>query len=170
MPRQSRRIKQRPPSGPSRSGVRRFLRDTFTFAVTVAFLLSVRTLTAPVIGSATYVASDQAPVTADMPFFIPSVASEMRISVPIEVAPLHPYVFSVQVDDCIERLIVNGQRVIPERHQAFCSPHDKTRINLGRWLVPGANTLVMEVSDIGVTGGLDIGVSPIDPLMFFITI
>ena len=170
MPRLSRRTNQRLPVKAQKPDVRRFLRDTFTFIVTVALLLTMRSLTMPVLGSATYTVQDKASVTTNIPFFIPSIASTMRVSVPLTLSAIHPQFFSIQVDDCIERLMINGQRVIPEQLHSFCSPHDKTHINLGKWLMPGMNTLLIELSDIGVTEGLDIGVSPVDPLMLFFMI
>ena len=164
------RKKNVPPVTSQRLRVRRFLRDTFIFVLISALLFAALSFTMPTIGPATYVASGGTPATAELPFFIPSIASTISLSVPIDLSFIHPHVFSVQVDDCLEHMTVNRQTVIPDHQKTFCSPHDKTRINLGRWLVPGRNTLAMKISDIGVTEGIAIDVSPSDPLVLFITI
>jgi hypothetical protein len=127
--------------------------DLSVFVVTVGLLLALRFQTAPVISPATFLIPGQEAETRDMPAFFNSVGDTIVALVTIDLKAFHPHVFAVQVDDCIERLAVNGVMVIPEKIEKICSPHDLTHLNLGPYLHQGKNSLSFSISDIGVTEG-----------------
>ncbi|MBP7113843.1 MAG: glycosyltransferase family 39 protein [Candidatus Peribacteraceae bacterium] len=139
--------------------------DLIIFIVTIGLLVALRFQVAPVISPATFLMPERETDTRDLPAFFDSVAETMVALVTIELKSLRPGVFAVQVDDCIERLAVNGVSVIPEQMNRLCSPHDLTRINLRPYLRTGKNSLSMSISDIGVTQGLSIQPSHTDPLL-----
>lgn len=142
--------------------------DLVIFVVTVGCLITLRFLSAPAIGPATFLVPGQEPLTKDLPAFFDSMNENIVALVTIDLRNLHPNVFAVQVDDCIERLAVNGVPVIPDHVERVCSPHDLTRLNLTSFLKPGRNTLSIAMSDIGVTQGLNIRASNTDSLLLAI--
>lgn len=144
--------------------------DLIIFVVTIGLLIALRFQVAPVISPATFLVAEREPDTRDLPAFFDSVAATMVALVTIDVKSLHPGVYAVQVDDCIEKLAVNGVPVIPDKIDRICSPHDLTRINLRPYLRPGTNSLSFSISDIGVTQGLGIQPSHTDPLLLGIWI
>lgn len=154
----------------ARPTVAEALIDLLTFVVTVGLLFALRFQAAPVISPATFIIPDRETEVRDMPAFFDSVSETMVAVFTIELKTLHPGVFAVQVDDCIERLAVNGVSVMPEKMDRLCSPHDLTRLNLRPYLRPGKNTLSMSISDVGVTQGLTIHASNTDPLLLIIWI
>lgn len=145
-----------------------FTLDTVVFLVTVALLATVRFFAAPTFGPVTFSVPGQPPMTKTLPAFFDSVAPVITASVTVDLPLVHPTVFAVQVDDCIETLLVNGHAVIPDTRAKLCSPHTLTRLNLGGLLVTGPNTFAMRISDIGVTEGLNITPSNLDPLLLTI--
>jgi len=141
------------------------LTDLLTFVVTVGLLFALRFQAAPIMSPVTFIIPDRESDVRDMPAFFDSVSETMVAVFTIELKKLHPGVFAVQVDDCIERLAVNGVSVIPEKMDRLCSPHDLTRLNLHPYLRSGINTLSISISDVGVTQGLTIHASNTDPLL-----
>lgn len=146
------------------------LMDLLTFVVTVGLLFALRFQAAPIISPATFIIPNREPEVRDMPAFFDSVSETMVAIFTIELKALHPGVFAVQVDDCIEKLAVNGVSVVPETIERLCSPHDLTHINLRPHLRPGKNTVSVSISDIGVTQGFTIHASNTDPLLLIIWI
>ncbi len=145
-----------------------FTLDTVVFLVTVALLATVRFFAAPTFGPVTFSVPGQPSMTKQLPAFFDSVGPVITASVTVDLPIIHPTVFAVQVDDCIETLLVNGHAVIPDARGRLCSPHTLTRLNLGGLLATGPNTLAMRISDIGVTEGLNITPSNLDPLLLTI--
>lgn len=146
------------------------LMDLLTFVVTVGLLFTLRFQAAPIMSPATFIIPNRESEVRDMPAFFDSVSETMVAIFTIELKALHPGVFAVQVDDCIEKLAVNGVSVLPEMMDRFCSPHDLTRINLRPYLRTGKNTVSVSISDIGVTQGFTIHASNTDPLLLVIWI
>lgn len=142
--------------------------DLLIFVVTVGFLVALRFQSSPVISPATFLVAGREPDTRSLPAFFDSVSDTMDATLTIHLNSLHPSVFAVQVDDCIEQLAVNGVSIIPETMERICSPHEVSRLTLGPYLREGENTLVMSISDIGGTGGLAIRTSNTDPLLLVI--
>ncbi len=154
----------------TRPTVAEALMDLLTFVVTVGLLCALRFQAAPVISPATFIIPGSETEAKDMPAFFDSLSETMVVTFTIELKTLHPGIFAVQVDDCIERLAVNGVSVMPEKMDRLCSPHDLTRLNLRPYLRPGVNTLSASISDVGVTQGFTIHASNTDPLLLAIWI
>lgn len=77
------------------------------------------------------------------------------------VGAVHPVLFSVTPDDCLEELAVNGQTV-PFAHP-LCLDHGGN-VWLGGRLHRGENSIEMRVKDTGGRGGASLGVSIVDPV------
>lgn len=142
--------------------------DLCLFVFTVGLLFLVKFQMSPIISSVTFSAKNQESFTHMMPSFFDSFGDVFDASLTITVPRLHTSVFAVQVDDCIDELSVNGKKVIPDQLPVLCSPHDFSRVNLGPYLHSGENQLHMRISDIGVTGGINIISSNTDPFLLFL--
>jgi hypothetical protein len=142
--------------------------DLVLFVFTTGLILILKFQIAPVVGPLTYSAEGQDPVTKEMPAFFDTIAPEFDASFTVTVPQIRVSVFAVQVDDCIESLMVNDVRVIPSVTPVLCSPHEFSRLNLGPFLRTGTNTITMRVSDTGVTGGVEFVASNTDPMLIFL--
>lgn len=138
--------------------------DFVIFLLTVGLLIVLRFQVAPTLGPVQYQAGEGEVTFGHFPVSFKSVAPTFTMQFPIVLRSIHPRVFAVQVDDCIEELTVNGLRVIPDNHPVLCSPHDLAHLDLGAYLEPGRNDVRAVISDIGVTEGMYMTVSNIDPL------
>jgi hypothetical protein len=116
----------------------------------------------PVFGPVIYQYDNAAPKTAALPLSVPTVGKKLRLHTTVQVARVHPTLFTVVPDDCLERLVVNGSEV--PVYGSICYDRGGARISLLGRLHPGVNTVDMEVVDNGGRGGLEMGVSIADPL------
>lgn len=138
--------------------------DLGIFLLTVGLLILLRFQVAPSLGPVTYQTGSDEVKSGHFPVFFDAVAPTFTMQFPIHLKSIHPRIFAVQVDDCIEELKVNGRMVIPEVHPVLCSPHGLSHLDLGPFLQRGKNDVSAVISDIGVTEGLHVTVSNIDPL------
>ena len=156
-------------SGDSPHAARAVL-DSCIFIVAIGLLLLLRYIAAPAFNPATFFVTGNEPEIRELPAFFETIADRMVVNITMHVQLIHPTVFDVQVDDCIENLVVNGMPVIPTRLKPICSPHELTRLNLAPYLRSGENFLSMVITDSGVTGGISLRVSNTDPFLLFIWI
>ena len=144
---------------------RTMLTDTILFAVSIAILLVFRGAISPVIHDVTLQLTDTRFEHLLLPAFKSSKGGNTTATMVIDVPAIHATWYAIQVDDCLQELIINGLHVIPIAERTFCSPHEGFHFPLGNYLSPGKNIVSMTISDIGTTVGIDLRPSPFDALI-----
>jgi hypothetical protein len=115
----------------------------------------------PAFGPATYSYEQGMAQAGDLPIDVASSGQRLEIRFNVHVSMLHPTLFAVRPDDCLESITVNGSPV-PIR-EPLCFPDEGT-ISLARALQRGDNDVEMHILDHGGRGGLGVAVSIGDPL------
>jgi hypothetical protein len=116
--------------------------------------------TVPTFGPATYSYEDGTAHRADLPIDIASSGQRLAVRFTVHVSTVHPTLFAVRPDDCLEALTVNGR---PMSLRELCFPDDGT-ISLAGVLQRGDNDVEMRILDHGGRGGVGVAVSIRDPL------
>lgn len=114
----------------------------------------------PAFGPATYGYEDKAAQRGELPIDLASAGHTLGVRFTMRVSVLHPTLFSVRPDDCLESLTVNGEAV--PLHKPFCYP-DGGWVSLAGVLHRGDNDVEMRIHDGGGRGGLSFAVSIVDP-------
>jgi Gpi18-like mannosyltransferase len=117
----------------------------------------------PSFGPAVYQYENAPAQTAVLPLSVPSAGQALRIGATVHLPVIHPILFSVVPDDCLESLVINGARV--PFSTPTCLDHGGRAIWLAGKLHAGTNTIEAHIADYGVVGGLRIGVSLGDPVL-----
>jgi hypothetical protein len=98
---------------------------------------------------------------ATLPLILPRGQTEIVVHGTLAVSLVHPVLFTIQPDDCLESLTVNGVPVPVD--QRICWNTGSTVWLTGR-LHRGDNTLDFRIRNDSGPGGLRMGVSVTDPL------
>jgi Gpi18-like mannosyltransferase len=115
----------------------------------------------PSFGPLTYQYQATAPQVGALPLSVPSMGDELQVHTTITLSAVHPVLFSLVPDDCLESLDVNGQPVL---FRAPVCLNDPAAVWLGGQVHAGPNTVDMRIKDIGGKGGVGLGVSAADPV------
>ena len=140
---------------------------TLAAAVALLVVLGLWHAALPAFGPLDYRFDEEPPETGALPLSVPSAGKLIHLHTTVRVRAVHPWVFSIVPDDCLEHLSVNG------RPAAFTGPicyaHGGGRVSLSGLLHAGVNSVDLDISDNGGKGGLELGVSLADPalLVFF---
>ena len=116
----------------------------------------------PSFGPIAYAYDANAPQNGVLPLDIASAGKDLHVSATITLGALHPVLFSVVPDDCLEELSVNGATV--PFQGPMCFDRGGT-VWLYGLVHPGTNAVEMRIRDHGGRGGVRIGVSLADPLL-----
>lgn len=122
----------------------------------------------PTVSNVQYERSPEPPQSADFPLFMDSNGSPMTVKFRLTISPLHPKIYHVVADDCIDRFLVDG-RPIPQAVFGECMPNDGKELMLNEYLPPGEHTVEVSVSDNeGGSQGFDLNASYEDPLVLML--
>lgn len=136
--------------------------------VGVALSLACGIYANPQFGPVTYrFDEEQTEQEGNLPLFVQSKGEYIHVRVPIILSPIHPSVFQLKPDDCIESLFVNGNEVTdPEAH--FCDYASGQPVDLGAFLRIGKNLVHVTIKDTGGLGGINMTVAARDPMLMLL--
>ncbi len=118
--------------------------------------------TSSLVGKAVYRYDSGTTHAIDLPFFVSSEGKKIDIRFPLTLPALHPNIFRVKPDDCIDSMEIDGKQV--DDRIAFCDFGAGKPVDLSPYLRPGVNQVHAVLSDSGGIGGLSFAVSVRDPL------
>ena len=103
-----------------------------------------------------------------MPLQITQITETVPIDLEVYMPPMHPTVFRVTPDDCLESVIVNGYTLQGEEY-SFCDLMGRD-LYLGEYLQPGKNDIRFIVKDYGGLTSFRINVATTDILFVLLRI
>ncbi len=117
----------------------------------------------PHFGVVRYTYDGQPAAMERMPFFTDTESEYFNVEVNMMLGRVHPVLFNIRPDDCIEEFTING-KVPPSSSARFCEYGGGRTVNLAGYVQSGDNMLTMRIKDTGGVGGINIGMSRFDPL------
>lgn len=140
-------------------------RKAAVFTATLFILFSVFFSSRPHFLHSTWRTPDNREFPASMPFYhFPVDTGLHEISLVMELTPLHPVLYEIAPDDCLEKLEING-RVVRGLRYPLCTFPWSSHIALGEYLRPGQNHILATVRNrYGGAMRLIIRPSALDPL------
>ncbi|MBI3619091.1 glycosyltransferase family 39 protein [Candidatus Peregrinibacteria bacterium] len=104
-----------------------------------------------------------------LPLSVDSSGAAIDVGFMLTLNELHPRIYRVVPDNCLESLAINGQAVdLPDL--PFCDYTEGRHLDLGPWLHVGNNVIAARIRDDGGRGGMRIDVSPRDQLMILLAL
>lgn len=160
----------------SRASSPRDLWSAFVWACVLAgFLLGTAFVAAeaiPRFDTVSYAYEEQAPRAGALPLSVESAGKVLHVRFVMNLAQVHPHLFRVIPDDCLQSLTVND-KTVDDPSIGFCDYSAGKHIDLRKWIHPGSNSVEASIGDGGGRGGLSIEASPHDPVviaLFLITL
>jgi hypothetical protein len=141
-------------------------RDLLFFGIfIIANLFLLRILAEPSIGPVRYQYAGFDWQTAEHPLFVPSESKELTVELPLQLSWLHPNVFYVKPDDCMQQLVINDV-VFKGESENFCDYSTLGQpLDMSAYLKAGENLLRFTLVDNGGKGGLRITPSRTDGIL-----
>lgn len=103
----------------------------------------------------------------ELPLDIPGDTERLlEVTIGLSLHHVHPSVFFIRPDDCLEAVNVNGKRL--KGFKAYCSYNDIGQaVDFSPLLKAGHNTVVLTIRDEGGDSGVKMVVSRLDALLIF---
>lgn len=131
----------------------------------LAAALSWRAI-APAYGPVTYSFDNKETHTTPFPLSVSTAGSTLQASFTVHLASVHPNVFTIVPDDCLDSLSINGFTVEGQDILPVCDYEKGKTMNLSHFLKPGDNKFAVRMRDFGGSGGITMRADIADPLAF----
>jgi hypothetical protein len=152
----------------SRVSSSRDLRSALTWSCVLAGFLLAAAFTAaqavPAFGVVLYGYEGASLAPGTLPLSTESKGKVLLVRLEMRLSAVHPTLFRIIPDDCLQSLTVNG-KAVDDPQMGFCDYGAGRHIDLGRYIHAGANLLEAKVGDSGGRGGFSVEASPRDPVI-----
>lgn len=139
--------------------------DFLASFILLALALVLYTRLMPTVSNVQYERRPEPPQAADFPLFMDANGSPMTVKFRLRISPLHPKVYHLLADDCIEQFLVDG-RPIPQAVFGECTPDSAKELLLDEYLLPGEHAVEVSISDNeGGSQAFDLNASYSDSLV-----
>jgi hypothetical protein len=96
-----------------------------------------------------------------MPVMVNAAHQELTVSGIITLTPLHPVLWQLIADNCVDSFWVNGQNILKQQ-EPICNYHRGVVLDLSEYLQPGNNTFKANVLNKGGPAGISLTPSFVD--------
>lgn len=135
-----------------------------SFVVAIGILAMLYRLSTPRFDTVRYSIDGGPQQEGRLPLFLPSQGERtFAVDITLSLPPLAQKTFIIRPDDCLEKLIVNGQ-TITDGSIPFCDYVNGRSIDLRSVLRSGENIIRLTIRDNGGMGGIDISPARSSPL------